>query len=315
MNQSSLISTLIVFAMVLVIGATGYYVTDVQKASKLQRLEEQQEYARVQRANFERLYSQSDKIESSAEEAVRKWRARYKYIPARMEVADIVQYLENLTRSGFEGFNIRLEGITNRSDFKYYTFAVSGTAYYTNLYDFIWHIENNREYYQVRDVAINYAAVYKANPGTGVRRRLDMVGFSFKLDAFFAGVEGLSAEPDSLRPVPRQLLPAHAAAHDSFFPVVRTDLPPNDQMLPDVQGATLISILGTQAIIQDRVGQHVLREGDAVYLGSVTRIDPFNSTLRATLNKGGVTEVIELKMKVDEPYRPTPGVQRLPLNQ
>src|SRR5690606_35601638 len=132
------------------------------------------------------------------------------------ETPDIVQYIESLTRTGFEAFNIQLSGVSTAPNFKYYTFQVGGTAFFDNLYAFIWHLENNREFYRIDDLEAAYVDVFDENPDTGERRRLSMVKFNMTLYAYFDGIEGLSASDDELLPVPPQLLPARTAAHNSF---------------------------------------------------------------------------------------------------
>jgi hypothetical protein len=311
MNNTSTINTVLVLLIALAVGGAGYYVTGVQQPGAVERIEETKKLARLKKVEVEQLLVEEAGSRELAEQSLRKWRARYKYIPTRMETPDIVQYLESLTQSGFEGFNISLDGITAKSDFKYYTFSVNGTAYYQSLYDFVWKIENNREFYRVRDLSMTATNVFKRNDETGVDRRLDMVKFSMKLDAYFEGVEGLSASREELMPVPDGLLPGRSPAHNSFYPVVRTDLPPNDRQLVDVESAKLVSILGNQAVLEDSRGQHVLGVGDEVYLGQITVVDPFNVLVRAVLNKGGVSQNVELKLDSGESFRRAEGRIRL----
>jgi hypothetical protein len=40
-----------------------------------------------------------------------------------------------------------------------------------------------------------------------------------------------------------------------------------------------------------------LQEGDEVYLGYVTKIDPEGGRIECTLNKGGIIEKVELKIR------------------
>ena len=295
--KSQYLNTALLLLLAFIVSGAGFYLTGVRQQEELQRIEDAKKLARMQKAEVEQLLVEESATTEMAEVAVRKWRARYKYIPSAMETPDIVQYLEGLTTRGFEGFNITLEGVTTKPDFKQYTFDVQGTAFYSNLYDFVWHIENNRAFYRIRDLSLEHAPVLKMNNKTGVERRQDMVKFSMQLDAYFAGVEGLSAKEEEMVPVPDELLPAHAIAHNSFYPHVRTDLPPNDRLLVDMEAAKLVSVIGGRAIVEDQRGQHVLSPGDAVYLGEVVSIDPVGIRVVARLNKGGVMREVELKLE------------------
>ncbi len=316
--KSRTINTLIVFVLAALVSGAGYYVTEVRQPAELQQMEDARKLARMELARVEDLLAEESKSSELAEEAVRKWRARYKFVPADMETADILQYVEGLSRSGFEAFNIELQGVTPTKDFKYYTFTVSGTAFYTSLYDLIWHLENNREFYRIQDLHTDYIDVFDENPDTGERRRLSMVKFGMTLIAYFEGIEGLTARREELMGVPLQLLPASAPAHNAFFPQLRPDPPPNDELLVEMENAALVSILGSKAVVEDERGQHVLEVGDAVYLGEVVEIDPIEIAVRARLNKGGVVEIVELGLDSDdqEPFRRAQGdVQLRPIEE
>ncbi len=67
--------------------------------------------------------------------------------------------------------------------------------------------------------------------------------------------------------------------------------------LPDIQGATLISIVPQGAFIIDNDGKTLfLKKGDPVYLGYLTDIDYDNETATFVLNKGGILEYTTLKI-------------------
>ncbi|MFW5973287.1 MAG: hypothetical protein ACOCTG_04780 [Bacteroidota bacterium] len=307
------VNTLLIVSIALLVAGAGYYVTGVQQPAEMQRIEDAQKLARMEKAEVEQLLVEESRSEELADEAVRKWRARYKYVPAAMETADILQYLEGLSRTGFEAFNIEMQGITNTRDFKYYTFILTGTAYYDNLYDLIWSLENNREFYRIQDLNASYVDVFDENPDTGERRRLSMVKFNMVLLAYFDGIEGLTARHEELMPVPAQLLPVRRPVHNAFFPQIRPDPPPNDELLVEMEKATLVSIIGGKAIVEDERGQHVLEVGDPVYLGEIVRIDPININVEARLNKAGVVEIIRLALDDEQtaPHRRAMGDQQL----
>ena len=300
MLNSRILSTVLIALLVLVVGAVGYYQTQVAQPAELERIAEAKEVHLLNQAAEERLFAQVSASSEQAAALERKWKGRYKYIPKAMETPDVIHYLESLSASGFEQFSVSLRSRGSTPDFSYYVFDIKGTAYYPSLYQFIWKLENNPNFYQISNLSINYTDVFKTNEETGEQRRLEMVNFSMEMKAFFAGVEGLSA-PDSDPPeIPGVLFPARYPPHNSFYPIVRQELPPNDELLVDIEQAELVSIVGDRAILQDRRGQFVLHEGDRVYLGTITEIDPVDIVVRATLNKSGVREVVEKRIQVDE---------------
>lgn len=304
MTNNSLINSLLVFLVVLVTAGAGYYQTRVAQPQELQHIENQKKLARQQQADLERLFAEEATSEQMAEEITRKWHARYKYIPASMKTPDVLQYLESLSASGFEQFDVSLSSQGQSPDFRFYVFDLSGTASLPSLYRFVWHLENNEAFYQIQDLDLQHTNVFKKNEETGEQRRLDMVNFSMTLKVFYAGTEGLSAStPENPIEVPETLLPSRDVPRDAFIPIVRTDLPPNDELLVDVDNATLVSIAGTRAIFIDKNGRHVVDEGDEVYLGTVVKVDPVNSMVRVSLNRGGNIDIVDVKMEVDPQYR------------
>jgi hypothetical protein len=297
--MKSITNTLLLIVCVLIVGATGHYVTSVKQPANLQKIEDTIKLASLQQAEVSKLLVEQAASQDLAEKSLAQWKSRYKQIPPSLNTAEMLLYLENLTRTGFEKFDINLVGVTNQPDFSYYTFKVDATAYFAEAYHFVWHIENNREFYRINDLKVNYKPVFKENSSTGLPRRLNMVDFSFTLDAYFRASEGMVADEEQLAPVPTALLPRHQPSHNSFYPIIRTDLPPNDEMLLDVERSNLVSIIGTQAIFDGPDGQYVVSEGDRIYLGEVLQIDPLTSTVRVRLNKGGSAYVATIAMDVD----------------
>ena len=315
--KSALTVTLLLLLAAILVGAGSYYATDVRQEQELERMKESRRVAELQNALAEDLLVREAASSELAGEALTRWRSRYKFIPTTLNTADMVEYLESLTRSGFEQFDLFLTSQTQQQDFSTYQFRVTGTAFYKDFYHLVWHLENNREFYRIYNLTVKHTNVFKKNRATGVDRRLDMVAFQFDLDAYYAGIDGISAPQDSLRPIPLALLQAHAPPDNSYTPLVRTDLPPNADQLLDVENAKLISIIGNQAIFEDQYGRHVMLEGDRVYLGSIVLIDPINSFVRVTLNKGDRTETVNLRLGTDEPYRQALGsdVQVQPIDR
>ncbi len=309
------INTLVPLAWLVVVVVVGNYLTRVSQPAKLQAIEDTIKLASLQQAEVSQLLVEHAESLEMAEASLAKWNTRYKDVPVDLNTADMILYLEDLTSQGFERFDVDLEGTTNTPEFSYHTFDIRATAYFSNMYHFVWHIENNREFYRISDLTVRYKPVYKENRSTQKPRRYDMVDFSFQLDAYFAGRDGISAADSVLVPVPRSLLPRHSPSHNSFFPVVRTDLPPNDELLLDVERAQLVSIVGRRAVFDDDGFQYVVEEGDRIYLGTVVAIDPANARVRVRLNKGGKAMVFDLAMDVQQlDNAQRPGVQMQPVD-
>jgi hypothetical protein len=317
MNSTFLNSVILAVFAFMLIGA-GYYATEVHQPRTLEQIQDKIKLARLQQAEVEQLLIEQAASAGAAEQVLRKWKARYKYLPETLNTAEMVLYLESLTSYGFEQFDVALQGVTNAGSHSYYTFRVNATAFFDSFYRFLWHIENNREFYRVEKLTMSHKAVYKENPATERLRRMDMVAASFMLHAYFAGDEGISVDEDEeLMPVPDNMLPRRSAAHNSFYPLVRTDLPPNDENLLNIEAAELISIIGDRAVFDWEGRQYILGEGDKIYLGTIEKVDPKMALVRARLNKGGMIDVVDVRLDLGERFRQAgvEGVQVQPIDE
>jgi hypothetical protein len=299
---NSILNTLILVVIAAIVAGAGYYMTEVTQPRELEKIENQAKEARLRYAKAEQLLAEQAATAGQAEDIIRKWKSRYKVIPQTMSTPDIVDYIEGLTRNGFESFSISLAGTNARQGVSWYSFDVTGVAYFRNFYELVWALENNRDFYHVKDVTVSATTKRDENKETGKQKQLDLVSFSMKLDAFFAGSEGLSAPNEERPPFSMSLLPARDPLDNSFYPVVRTDLPPNDRNLVDVENSKLISIIGNKAIFSDAVGTRELVEGDEVYLGRIVKVDPAKGMVRASLNRGGITDLVDVEIARDDNY-------------
>ena len=324
-------SVLVLVAGWLVLAGTGFYVTFVSQPRDLERIQKAEQLAGLKEAEMGSLMSEVAATREMADDAVRKWHARYKIVPDSLSSTAVVAYLNGLTSDGFKNFDVSLEGTQQHPDFKYYSFNVEGRGYYSSLYRFIWEVENNRFFYRVRDLNVERINLRDNEPTTGNERMRVMVGFTFVLDAYFGGREGLSApeavyaslgdagQLPSVRaedrpPVPASFLPAARPRGNPFFPSVLDELPPNTYNRMDAEDATLSAIVGSEAVFQQGEKVHRLAVGDKVYLGHVKSIDPKKDLVVVHLNKGGIVDEIEFGLHSGDHYRQALGpVQLAPI--
>lgn len=315
----------------LVVTGTGVYVTFMEQPRSLEQVQKAEQLASLKQAEVTSLLAEVATTKEKADDAVRKWHARYKIIPDTLRSPTVVRYLNNLTTAGFKNFDVQLTGVQRRTDFSYYSFSVKGRGYYSSLYRFIWDIENNRLFYKIRDLNVEHIDLKDTAPETGNERMRVMVAFTFTVDAFFAGRDGLSAPEDvyaslvednalptartgNLPPVPAQYLPDAQPRLNPFFPNVLETIPPNTYELMDTEDANLIAIVGNTAIFREGPRVHRLGVGDKVYLGHVKVVDPKKDLVVVYLNKGGIVDELELGLHAGEQYRQALGrVQLSPI--
>src|SRR5690606_34996663 len=122
----------------------------------------------------------------------------------------------------------------------------------------IWELENNRNFYRVKDLTLDHIDLVTEVKDLGTQRLEVMVSFTGQIEAFFNGIEGASApleidrsiyedrsitvRNEDLPPVPLQLLPDVKPATNPFYPAILERIPPNTYNLIDVEQASLVSI-------------------------------------------------------------------------
>jgi hypothetical protein len=85
---------------------------------------------------------------------------------------------------------------------------------------------------------------------------------------------------------------------DPFAPVIASGIPPNARDLIEIERSDLKAVITGKAYVLDQSNNiRTLQEGDEVYLGYVTKIDPEGGRIECTLNKGGIIEKVELKIR------------------
>ena len=296
------LNTLILSVFLAAAVGAGYYVTQKKQPEALAKV--QADIAAIENASaeVETLLAQEATASEEAALTLQRWNTRYKVMPSELTSADVVQYLNALSTRGFERFDLTLTGLTPGENASYYTYQVTGQAYFESLYAFIWHLENSRGLYRVRDVSIKKAVVQIPNPTTGVPRQVILADFALAVDGYFSGNPDISA-PDSAVTPPPGAFPARRAAVNPFFPYVLESLPGNTDDLVDIEADNLLSVIGGTAVFSHGEDMRMLRAGDRVYLGRISNVDPQRGRVTVELNKGGVGERVELDLNTGERYR------------
>lgn len=312
--STDFLNTLVLASVLAFVAGSGLFVTKKKQPERLERLEQEETALRLRQAEISELLVEEAESSELAAEALRRWNSRYKVLPEHLTSPAVVDYLNALTRHGFKSFDVSLVGTARSADFSTLSYNIRGRGYFGSLYRFVWNVENGRGLYRVRSLDVKAVVEEDPNTETGVPRRTDLVEFSMTLDAYFGGADGMSA-PDSFVTVPDYVLPARTPAADPFYPLLFASLPPNTDNLVDVEGDSLVSVLGQMAVFRDELGARPVREGDRVYLGTITRVDPNEARVVADLNKGGIRERVEINLATGERYRQALGTPRLtPLN-
>ena len=315
------------FCLILVVGG-GVFVTFIEQPEERERLQKAEQVAKSKQVELSSLIADAARTQSQAEEVERRWKSRYKEIPQTLVSESVIAFLNETTKSGFQPFDISFSNHIQGKSFSKYIFDISGRGTMGALYNLIWQIENNRQFYRISNLELDHFDLITTDKKTSRDRLRVMVSFDFELEAYYGGAEGLSASdvvaheidgnglnvpvaPRSLADVPDGILPPMRLAENPFLPLIMENLPPNTKGLLEVDRATLVSIVGSQAVFDVADEFITLEVGDEVYLGRITEVDPRQGLVRARLNKGGIIDDVEFYLETGDRFRQAAGSSRL----
>jgi hypothetical protein len=310
------------------VSSGGIWLTFVKQPEEMDRLHKAEQLAKSKQAELEGLMLEVTESQDEVEQVMRRWKSRYKVIPQTLLSEEVISYLNIKTRSGFNPFDIVFRGVTETPNFNKYIFEVTGRGYFNKLYDLIWSIENERRFYRIENLELSHFDLMTTDKETDREKLEIMVSFTFNLEAYFGGSAGLSATDDladlgmqseeetvsalpDLDKLPPGILPVRNTALNPFFPLILDQIPPNTEGLLEMEDATLVSIVGDEAVFQWKDEFVSMGVGDDVYLGQITEVDPREGVVRARLNKGGIIDEVELYLDTEEQFRQAQGSMKL----
>jgi len=210
-------------------------------------------------------------------------------IPQNLSSISFYNFLNNISNSFSQDAQTNIEFLDKKKDkeFYYYEYRISGSGDYNDLFQLIYAIEQSKELKKIKSVTMNNLV---ATNKDGIPNFL--VGFVVTVDVYYSNDNRFSTSEhveNNLTTLP---------VYDTFYPLIRNQIPPNTDNLLDVQGAKLLALIPQGAFIADSKGNtYLLWEGQQVYLGYLTKIDYDHNIVSFILNKGGIIEKDDLTLE------------------
>ncbi len=285
-------NTLILLAFLVIIASIGayfifyYYPKNINEAkAEIKRVEQQIN-------TLGDLQVELYNLQKQIKEEQKKLSQLDKQILPDVTPAMTYAYLNSiLNYAGFVKFDMLYLGSKKAQKYAYNIYDIKGEASFENIYKFIWYIERGPQIYRISRFELR-----------GVETR-DEETKKFKLVIpFQMEIHALYADVKDLPPIKRTLGDVEVVEVKSpFEPYIYRELPPNTRGLLEVERADLKAVIPGKAFVADHTGKiHVLREGDEVYLGYVTKIDIEKNQVEFTLNKAGIVEKFVLKLRFEQ---------------
>ena len=274
--------------LLFLIVAVGTYIRAFNQPHKIKQIQASIKKIDDELQNTPNLVNQFNDLSTTLNDTQKRWSARNKIIPASDATAESYSYFSHLIDiSGPIRLDMAYAGNQNKGNYGFNTYSLKGEATFDNFYRFLWYLENGRRLYKVSAVTLRGVEVAPTDKKAGEV----LVTFDMSVQAYYSTVAELSS---SL--IDRDLTP-NPLYVDPFMPGISSGIPPNVRSLVEIERSSLKAVIPGKAFVEDQTKSiRTLQEGDEVYLGYVTRIDPQNGKVECTLNKGGIINKVELSI-------------------
>lgn len=285
-------NTIVLAAFLAIIFSVGFYLTKVVQPGQKKKL-------RTEITTLDRTIAERPSVVAELEASKKKladmkerYSKRFKVIPANDTTALTYAYLNRvMSASGFVKFDMLYQGPKNNRQYGYNTYNLKGETSYSNLFKFIWYLEHAKLLYKVEGLTVTGHEVRDEQTG----RTQMIVPFTMDLRAYYSSVAGVSSHSTGTDPTFYKRV---STGLNFLRPLISSEPPPNVKGLVDVERSDLRAVMPDKVFIVDQNGMgHILKVGDEVYLGYLTKIDPSKNEAEFTLNKGGIIDRVDLKVR------------------
>lgn len=209
-------------------------------------------------------------------------------IPANIPEEKFYDFVDSYSSESFIYTGTRVDFMEKKVDkgINYYVYRLHGTGRFIDVYNLIYAIEHSKELKRISSAEIKANTVVNSE---GIPRYL--VNFDLLVDVYFANNDQYMSSRNNMEMIVKQNV------YNAYYPLIRNEILPNYDDLPDIQNAELISLVPQGAFIKDDAGNtYLMEKGERVYLGYLTDIDYTARKVTFTLNKGGIIEELVIEM-------------------
>ncbi|HSR18793.1 MAG TPA: hypothetical protein VLM39_11945 [Ignavibacteriaceae bacterium] len=284
-KNKTLLILIIIFVIITALG--GIYTIGIQ-GKQLNEKEEKLAQLRQKYSSIEMLNVQLKEVEEKVTIVDSLLFSGKFTIPKKIPQSRFFNFIDAYSRdySLYTFTNTEFVNTGAENGFNYYTYKVSGTGAFENVYGLIYAIEHSKELKKIQMADLN--STTSVDP-RGIPRYL--VKFTLEVRVYYSASDQYAASNFTENNLYTGDL------YNAFFPLVRSEIRPNVNNLPDIQEGTLTSLVPQGAFVSDSKGNTILlKKGDQVYLGYLADIDYNNETITFILNKGGIIEYLTLEI-------------------
>lgn len=262
---------------------------------KIEKLNSRAKELEKQISALEGIDKEFYRIQEEIEKQQEKLKKLDKQIMQEIQPAQTYAYLNDILKySGLVQFNLYY--VEEKDVDKYHAtiYRLKGESFYPQIYRFINLIERGPQIYRINRLKMSVSE--QIDPKT--KKYKALIPFEMELWALSAGVTELPHIQRTLADVGLK------RTTNPFYPLIKGYLPPNRDNLVEVERSELKAVLPDRIMITDQLGEiKILKPGDKVYLGYLSKINQAENKAEFIINKGGLVEKIELSLRNDKKVR------------
>lgn len=276
-------NSLILLAVLLLIGTGGFLVIHFYQLPQIEVLEEQIEIDQADYNSKREIADRLPGLETRLERS-RQFIDDFDKTLFRTNNPDqVYRFLSILSDTDPIEFDFVFNDSTNTDRYGIVTSQLSGRGPYTAVLNFLTRIENSEPVQKIQELVIS--PVSQEN-------EYNYVTFSLRLTSYYDRLKFFNA-----RNTPGITDRVEFASHNPFFPLIRNIEPNNDDLI-SVEQSQLVGIGSGVVYLLDQNGiLQTLRERDRVYLGRLESININQGNAIFRLNKGGIVELVSLEVQ------------------
>lgn len=270
--------------LIFVVSVIGTYVTVFYQPKKIeQNLKESKKITAQLQDNSEQMMA-IEQNQDKLRETMHRWNNRIKEISESDVSSQTYGYLSDIIdESGAQQLkmNLALTGTTEGATIGYNTYKITGVSEFSNIFRFLWLLENGRKLYKIKNVTFRSEEV----GADSMEFPQIVIQYDMDINAYFTKEKTLGMQvmrPDS---TPQPIM------SNPFQPSILRKTPANVRNLVDVDRISVKATANGKALVMTEDGRLVtLMVGDEVYLGKVAGINPKEGVIEFTLNDGGIVQ-------------------------
>lgn len=277
-------NSIVLAVLIFLVSAIGTYVTVFYQPKKIEQNQKESKKITAQLQDNSEQMMAIEQNQDKLRETMHRWNNRIKEISESDVSSQTYGYLSDIIdESGAQQLkmNLALTGTTEGATIGYNTYKITGVSEFSNIFRFLWLLENGRKLYKIKNVTFRSEEV----GADSMEFPQIVIQYDMDINAYFTKEKTLGMQvmrPDS---TPQPIM------SNPFQPSILRKTPANVRNLVDVDRISVKATANGKALVMTEDGRLVtLMVGDEVYLGKVAGINPKEGVIEFTLNDGGIVQ-------------------------